>query len=284
MAPTPSPRTAPASEAIRESQPGASSERLAELTSHFRPADRGVHFPKEVSLDELRAWRELILTAEAERRQAIEYEGEVVEIMAKSAGLKPGDFVNQLGNWSIAGLLHYALRFNRDIPAHVPTIYFLEAVAVPLIARAKAFQAVLELRPDDTRLTTPDPETADAVRLSLVSMPWLLPDSDALSKLTARTAAKPQWSQYAGRGILSMAGETLKSIRLSDPPGDQETILRAFDEEGWPDFIFDPLHSKGERPRKRRLAEAIKLLNQQEVRLVCFSSIRKGQAVSWRSF
>lgn len=62
----------------------------------------------------------------------------------------------------------------------------------------------------------------------------------------------------------------------------QQTILAAFEEEGWPDRIDDPLSPQREQDPKRRLHDTIKCLNRnQRHRLMRFGGDGTGEGVIW---
>lgn len=63
----------------------------------------------------------------------------------------------------------------------------------------------------------------------------------------------------------------------------QEAILAAFQEEGWPPRIDDPLPGRAEQDPKRRLNNAIKKLNGCRLaRVIRFSGDGTGEGVKWK--
>lgn len=77
-----------------------------------------------------------------------------------------------------------------------------------------------------------------------------------------------------------MGGVVVKQFKVPAP--NQELILAAFQEEGWPVHIDDPLPPRAEQDTKRRLHETITSLNRhQRVRLVRFMGDGTGQGVRW---
>jgi hypothetical protein len=75
---------------------------------------------------------------------------------------------------------------------------------------------------------------------------------------------------------------TIKSFRLPSP--NQQTVLTAFEEEGWPLRIDDPLPPDPTICPKRRLHDTIKSLNRnQRYRLVRFTGDGTGQGVCWQA-
>ncbi|MGA2066195.1 MAG: hypothetical protein ABSG86_14565 [Thermoguttaceae bacterium] len=87
----------------------------------------------------------------------------------------------------------------------------------------------------------------------------------------------PQWDRegrvlYVGRGVV-------KEFRVRSP--NQESVLAAFEEEGWPRYIDDPL-SPSEQCPKHRLRDTIKGLNaNQKNRLIRFRGDGTGERVRW---
>jgi hypothetical protein len=88
----------------------------------------------------------------------------------------------------------------------------------------------------------------------------------------------PTWDRY--RQELRVGGVVVKQFKVPAP--NQELILAAFQEEGWPVHIDDPLPPRAEQDTKRRLHETITSLNRhQRVRLVRFMGDGTGQGVRW---
>jgi hypothetical protein len=88
---------------------------------------------------------------------------------------------------------------------------------------------------------------------------------------TPSTCSVPTWNLQ--RKELWLSGCLIKRFRVHSP--NQEGILEAFQEEGWPERIFDPL-------QPGRLPETIKSLNRhQRTRLIRFSGDGTGQGILW---
>ena len=89
----------------------------------------------------------------------------------------------------------------------------------------------------------------------------------------------PQWD--SGRRELRWASQLVKCYRLPAP--NQEVILAAFEEEGWPPRIDDPLPCQFDQDPKQRLHDTIKNLNRHQVhRLLVFEGDGTGEGVQWR--
>jgi hypothetical protein len=70
--------------------------------------------------------------------------------------------------------------------------------------------------------------------------------------------------------------------RFTQKSDGQEIILLAFQEEGWPQVIDDPLMVKDDQEAKQRLRRAVDNLNRrQREPLLHFRVIRQGTAVAW---
>jgi hypothetical protein len=71
--------------------------------------------------------------------------------------------------------------------------------------------------------------------------------------------------------------------RFKQPAGNQELVLQAFEEEGWPPRIDDPLPPVSNQDGKRRLQSTIWNLNRsREARLIRFEGGGDGQSICWR--
>lgn len=79
---------------------------------------------------------------------------------------------------------------------------------------------------------------------------------------------------------LRVRGELVK--RFKWPAANQETILSAFQEEGWPERIDDPLPPQPEQDSKRRLSDTIKCLNRKQIiHLIHFRGDGTGEGIVW---
>jgi hypothetical protein len=70
--------------------------------------------------------------------------------------------------------------------------------------------------------------------------------------------------------------------RFRQPARNQETILAAFQEDGWPPHIDNPLPGNGDTDAIDRLHDAVKMLNRHTNRLLRFFSDGIGQGVLWK--
>jgi hypothetical protein len=80
--------------------------------------------------------------------------------------------------------------------------------------------------------------------------------------------------------VLSVGGKAVKKFR--EPADNQEAILAAFEEEGWPVQVDDPIPPRDEVDPKERLHFTIAHLNEyQEHELIKFHGDGTGEAVRW---
>lgn len=92
------------------------------------------------------------------------------------------------------------------------------------------------------------------------------------------SAPKPLWD--CQRRELRMGQWVIKRFKLPSP--NQETLLAAFEEEGWPLRIDDPLPPVHGVLSKRRLHDTIKSLNRnQKCRLISFKGDGTGEGICW---
>ncbi len=91
-------------------------------------------------------------------------------------------------------------------------------------------------------------------------------------------AAIPRWDRDLQQ--LCLNGLLVKQFKVPAP--NQETILAAFEEEGWPARIDDPLPPRLNQDAKRRLHDTINCLNRnQKHRMIRFLGDGSGEGVRW---
>jgi hypothetical protein len=89
---------------------------------------------------------------------------------------------------------------------------------------------------------------------------------------------KPRWDRE--RQELRFGDTVVKQFKV--PAANQERILAAFEEEGWPVRIDDPLPPNSDQDSKRRLHDTINSLNRnQKSNLIRFVGDGSGQGVRW---
>jgi hypothetical protein len=95
---------------------------------------------------------------------------------------------------------------------------------------------------------------------------------------TGQKAACPRWDPDLR--LLSWRGVVVKHFRV--PAQNQETILSALEEEGWPPRIDDPLPQTPNIAPRCRLAETLKALNRhQKHTLLHFRGDGTGKGIMW---
>lgn len=95
----------------------------------------------------------------------------------------------------------------------------------------------------------------------------------------ASTLLLPRWDPL--RRQLSLGDVIVK--RFAVPARNQELILSAFQEEGWPQHIDDPLPGNDKGTRKARLHDAINRLNGKQLDpSLRFHGNGHGNGVTWR--
>jgi hypothetical protein len=91
-------------------------------------------------------------------------------------------------------------------------------------------------------------------------------------------ALTPVWDRL--RQELRLGRVVVKRFKL--PAVNQETVLAAFEEDGWPVHIDDPLPPRPDLDPKRRLHDTINSLNRNQKRpLIRFLGDGSGQGVRW---
>jgi len=94
----------------------------------------------------------------------------------------------------------------------------------------------------------------------------------------AEKALHPHWDSL--RRELTLDGQVVKRFRVPAP--NQEAVLMAFEEEGWPAMVLDPLSPQDEQDGKQRLHDTIKSLNRSRLaRVIHFSGDGTGEGVMW---
>ena len=102
----------------------------------------------------------------------------------------------------------------------------------------------------------------------------------------AATAAEPEVVEQSlprwdsDRQELRLGKHLIKRFKLPAP--NQEIILAAFEEEGWPVRIDDPIPQRRDQEPKRRLHDTIMALNRHRKKyLIRFTGDGSGQGVRW---
>lgn len=88
----------------------------------------------------------------------------------------------------------------------------------------------------------------------------------------------PEWDRNSRR--LRLRGVLVKWFKWQ--AANQEAVLNAFQEDGWPSRIDDPLRPHPEQDSKRRLSDTIKGLNKKQANeLIRFHGDGTGEGIVW---
>lgn len=94
----------------------------------------------------------------------------------------------------------------------------------------------------------------------------------------SRPSNKPSWNHASRR--LVFEGIVVKQFRV--PASSQEKILDAFEEEGWPRAIDDPLPPIASIDSKQRLRDTVRCLNRNRInQCIHFCTVDNGEAIQW---
>ena len=104
------------------------------------------------------------------------------------------------------------------------------------------------------------------------------PDAHAPSQRSSCKPLVPKWDP--SRQQLLLDGKIVKEFKVPAP--NQEQVLIAFEEEGWPVHIDDPLPPRPEQDPKQRLHTTVNALNRnQRNHLIRFCGDGRGEGVRW---
>jgi hypothetical protein len=192
-------------------------------------------------------------------------------VLAAAAERDPWDFAVEIDQLRAAGLTHSALRW-------LVCTGFL-GLGTEEIAAASA---VRQFRPSENLslndrscfvLTSQGVELVET--LSSRDQEPAVPETPLAGD---QRVGRPDWDD--GRRELRWGGALIKRFRL--PAANQTSILSAFQEEGWPAHIDDPLPQVAGLDPQARLHDAIKGLNRHQVRrLLRFAADGTGEGIIW---
>jgi hypothetical protein len=139
-------------------------------------------------------------------------------------------------------------------------LYFTDQTCFVLTPRGFAAAAIIFNTPEDVSAASSS-----------------IPVSSTLQHLAPQI---PTWDR--ARHLLIFDGQIIKQFKWQAV--NQEAVLSAFQEEGWPARIDDPLAPMPALDAKRRLSDTIKCLNRnQQNPLVRFRGDGTGQGVIWNA-
>ena len=197
--------------------------------------------------------------------------------MSRYLSRDPWDLAVELSELQRAGLSRNALRWL------VCEGYVQHAPEIDTLANGRTF--LVDSSTDTLRFTEDSCFVLTEEGISFVSrmlasfrsreateLPAKAPE-DTLTELTT-----PRWDRL--RQELRLGDVVVKRFKVRAP--NQERVLSAFEEEGWPACIDDPLPRSADLDPKRRLHETINSLNRsQKHRLIRFMGNGKGEGVAW---
>jgi hypothetical protein len=102
--------------------------------------------------------------------------------------------------------------------------------------------------------------------------------SDPVAIAEGQTKLAPHWDAELRQ--LTFNGQSIKQYRV--PARNQELILSAFEEEGWPESIDDPLPPVADIDSRRRLQATIKSLNRHQTNHLIRFRGNGGERVLWQ--
>ncbi len=110
---------------------------------------------------------------------------------------------------------------------------------------------------------------------------FLAPEDEVAAAARSRLVVGRLTPSYDGdKRLLAWGAHVLKHFRLPSP--NQELLLQAAEEQGWPERFDDPLPPQAGTNPKVRLHDTIKNLNKnQKPRLLRFKGDGTGQKVEW---
>ena len=145
----------------------------------------------------------------------------------------------------------------------------------------------IEMRPDlpgEDKLVLPMVSRGSRFIITQMGIQFLLCEREQTSSHCCsndiKQPIKPRWD--ADRNELFLGFAVVKRFRV--PATNQQMVLSAFEEDGWPSRIDDPLPQDGQLAPKRRLSDTIKCLNRNQlVQLIRFRGDGSGEGVLWDS-
>ena len=188
---------------------------------------------------------------------------------ARDVGRDPWDFALELGQLCAAGLGHNDLRR-----------LLCQGYVAAAEETTRPRQSGRAFRPSTNLCLTPHTcfVLAPAGEVLLHQLSRNAAPSPPAEPHTAPT--RPRWDP-ANR---TLYWGHLPVKRYSVPAPNQERILSAFEEEGWPPHLDDPLSGAHRQDAKQRLHDTIKNLNRHQLRpLIRFRGDGTGEGVRWEA-
>jgi hypothetical protein len=193
---------------------------------------------------------------------------------ARDAGCDPWEFAVELSRLTELGLTRSDLRWlvEKGYAAHAR-----EVTREGDPARRFVSVGNTEFSPATRFLLT---DAGMHLAGSSSAAPIFLRIADRFKAARSESATAPRWD--VNDSILYFGDQVIK--RYPRPSPNQQLILSAFEEEGWPRRVDDPLPPNRGTERKQRLRDTIRWLNRgHEVTLLAFSADGTGKGVCWRA-
>ena len=103
--------------------------------------------------------------------------------------------------------------------------------------------------------------------------------TNALGSRSVNGSAVPHWDSATGE--LCWRGRVVKTF--GQPAQAQRDLIAAFQANGWPRCLPNPLSCGAARSKKHRLQNTVKNLNRSlHKKTICFEMDGTGQGVRWR--
>jgi hypothetical protein len=191
--------------------------------------------------------------------------------LAEKVGQPEWDFAVELGQLREAGATHSQLRWL------VCSGYALHAVELTGSAEPKRAFALAGNLCFGDRTVFALTEQGQAFAASVLEAGKACVRED-VRRPGACNGVAPHWDGELRE--LSWQGHLVKRFRVPAP--NQEIILAAFEEEGWPPHIDDPLPPAPEIDSRRRLHDTINSLNRNQIfQCVRFRANGHGNGILW---
>lgn len=195
---------------------------------------------------------------------------------AEDVKCSPWDMAVEMNDLTKHGLSRTDLRWlicrgylehQQEVPSPVPEQRKFRGASDKQLTRKSCFLLTATGRGFARRICTANGEEHHAVR-----------DNGAPNGNGKSAGPMPCWD--GERRELRVGESLVKQFKLPSP--NQEALLMAFEEDGWPPRIDDPLPPQPDQDPKRRLHDTIKSLNRhQKLRLLQFSGDGTGEGVLW---
>jgi hypothetical protein len=186
-------------------------------------------------------------------------------------------------SWDLAvelAVLREAKLSNSDLRWLVGVGYVEHALEITGPAdRTRQFRRTPLVNFSDATCLVLTPSGVAAARDACATEPMLAQDKPAANcRIVVPEDTRPKWDDQ--RRQLRVGADVVKEFKLPSP--NQETVLMAFEEDGWPPRIDDPLPPLPQLDPRRRLHDTIKALNRKQKSLLLrFMGDGSGEGIRW---